>query len=91
MNACNLVPVGSELWWLWQLLSSIDLCWGKWKLTFFSVSLVIFGFFLQKYLFRSPLRFIRLLSKSLNLIGCQGDKKDGFSKTNVKFFYSHKP
>ena len=31
--------------------------------------------FLQKCLLRSPLPFIRLLAKSLNLIGCQGDKK----------------
>ena len=32
-------------------------------------------FFLQKCLFSSPLRFIRLLSKSVNLIGCRGGKK----------------
>ena len=31
--------------------------------------------FLQKCLLLGPLHFIRLLSKSLNLIGCQGHKK----------------
>ena len=36
--------------------------------------------FLQKYLFNSPLYFIRLLSKSLNLIGCQCDNKGKLSK-----------
>ena len=40
--------------------------------------------FLQKCLLSSPLRFISLLSKSLNLIGCQGDKKGKFRKKNVK-------
>ena len=35
--------------------------------------------FLQKCLFSSPLRFIRLLSKSVNLIGCRGGKKGRFS------------
>ena len=34
---------------------------------------------LQKCLLSSPLRFIRLLSKSLNLIGCQRGKKGQFS------------
>ena len=34
---------------------------------------------LQKCLFSSPLRFIRLLSKSVNLIGCRGSKKGRFS------------
>ena len=34
-----------------------------------------FDFILQKCLLSSPLRFIRLLSKSLNLIGCPGGKK----------------
>ena len=29
----------------------------------------------QKCLLSSTLRFIRILSKSLNLIGCHGDKK----------------
>ena len=31
--------------------------------------------FLQKYLLSSPLRFTRLLSKSLNLTDCRGGKK----------------
>ena len=35
--------------------------------------------FLQKYLLSSPLRFIPLLSKWVNLIGCRGSKKDKFS------------
>ena len=39
--------------------------------------------FLQKFLLNSPLHFIWLLSISLNLIGCQGDKKGKFRK-NVK-------
>ena len=47
--------------------------------TIFSVSLGIFGIFLQKCLLSSPLRFIRLLSKSVNLIGCWGCKKGQFS------------
>ena len=34
----------------------------------------IWKMFLQKYFLGSPLLFIWLLSKSLNLIGCQGDK-----------------
>ena len=36
-------------------------------------------FFLQKCLLSSPLRFIRLLSKSVNLIGCRRGKKGQFS------------
>ena len=36
-------------------------------------------FFLQKCLLSRPLRFIRLLSKSVNLIGCRGGKKGQFS------------
>ena len=45
-----------------------------------SVSLGIFGiFFLQKCLLSSPLHFIRLLSKSVNLIGCRRGKKGQFS------------
>ena len=35
-------------------------------------------FFLQKCLLSSPLRFIPLLSKSVNLIGCRGGKKGQF-------------
>ena len=36
-------------------------------------------FFLQKCLMSSPLRFMRLLSKSVNLIGCRRGKKGQFS------------
>ena len=42
--------------------------------------------FLQKCLLSSPLHFIWLLSISLNLIGCQGDKK-GKIRKNVKTFF----
>ena len=35
--------------------------------------------FLQKCLLSSPLRFIRLFSKSVNLIGCRRGKKGQFS------------
>ena len=38
----------------------------------------IWNLFLQKCLLSSPLRFIWLLSKSLNLIGYKGDKKGKF-------------
>ena len=38
-------------------------------------------FLVQKCLLSSPLRFVRLLSKSPNLIGCHGDKKGRFLKT----------
>ena len=37
-------------------------------------------FFLQKCLLSSPLRFIRLLSKSVNLIGCRRRKTVNFRK-----------
>ena len=37
------------------------------------------NFFLHKCLLSSPLRFIQLLSKAVNLIGCQGGNKDQFS------------
>ena len=40
--------------------------------------------FLQKCLLSSPLSFISLLSKSLNFIGCQGDKKGKFRKKMLK-------
>ena len=58
--------------------SSYRLIMGKEEIDIFSVSLGIFGFFLQKCLLSSPLHFIRLLSKSLNLIGCRRDKKGKF-------------
>ena len=37
-------------------------------------------FFLQKCLLSSPLRFISLLSKSVNLIGCRAAKRADFRK-----------
>ena len=36
----------------------------------------------------SPLCFTRLLSKSLDLIGCRGDVKGKFLKKKSKFFFS---
>ena len=50
-------------------------------------------FFIQKCLLSSPLRFIRLLSKSVSLIGCQrgsAAQRVGFRK-NVKKSSSQKP
>ena len=54
---------------------------GKEEIDNFSVSLAgdIWKQFLQKCLLSSPLRFIRLLSKSVNLIGCWVGKKGKFS------------
>ena len=46
---------------------------------FFCLIWDILIFFLQKCLLSSPLRFIWLLSKSVNLIGCRGGKKGRFS------------
>ena len=46
----------------------------------------IWIFFSQKCLFNIPLCFIFLLSKSLNLISCQGDKKGEFLKKKKIFF-----
>ena len=60
--------------------SSHRLIMGKEEIdNFFSLIVDICIFFLQKYLFSSLLRFIRLLSKSVNLIGCRGCKKGRFS------------
>ena len=42
--------------------------------------------FLQKCLLSSPLRFMRLLSKSVNVIGCRGSKKCQFSYKCLKIF-----
>ena len=45
-----------------------------------SVLLGIVGiFFIQKCLLNSPLSFVRLLSKLVNLIGCRGGKNGQFS------------
>ena len=48
----------------------------------------IFGFVLQKCLLSIPLRFIRLLSKSVNLIGCRAAKRVNFCKKCLKIFFS---
>ena len=69
--------------------SSHRLKMGKWKLTISAKSLGIFEFFfLQKHLLSSPPCFIRLLSKSLNLIGWRGNIKGKFSKKYSIFFFS---
>ena len=63
---------------------------GKVKIdNFFCLNGDIWNLFLQKCLLSSPVRFIWLLSKSLNFIGCQGDKRVNFRK-NVKKFSSQK-
>ena len=55
--------------------SSHRLIMGKEEIDhFFFLILDICNLFLQKCLFSSPLHFIRLLSKSVNLIGCRGGK-----------------
>ena len=51
---------------------------GKEKIANFSLSMGLFEL-LKKILFSSPLHFIRLLSKSLKLIGRLGGKKGKFS------------
>ena len=48
---------------------------GKKEIDFFSVPIGILRFFLQKCLLSSPLRFIRILSKSLDLIWLPGRQK----------------
>ena len=56
--------------------SSHRLIMGKEEIdNFFCLIGDIWNFFLQKYLLSCPLRFIRLLSKSVNLIGCRRGKK----------------
>ena len=49
--------------------SSLRLIMRNWKLTVSAVSLEIFDFFSQIFILSSPPCCIRLLSKSLNLIG----------------------
>ena len=53
--------------------------WEKEEIDNFFCLMGIFGFFLQKCLLSKPLRFIQLLSKSVNLIGWRGGKKGQFS------------
>ena len=62
-----------------DVMATNRLIMGKKRNEFFLPQLGYLDF-LQKYLLRYPLRFIKLLSKALNLIGCQGDKKGSFSK-----------
>ena len=60
--------------------SSHRLIMGKEEIdNFFCLIGDIWILLLQKRLLGSPLRFIRLLSKSVNLIGCRGGKKGQFS------------
>ena len=60
--------------------SSHRLIMGKEEIdNFFCLIGDILNFFSQKGLLSSPLSFIRLLSKSLNLIGCRCGKKGQFS------------
>ena len=56
-----------------HIMGKVEICKKK------SVSVEIFGFFFTECLLSSPLRFIRLLSKSVYLIGCRGGKKRQFS------------
>ena len=50
----------------------------------------IWNYFFQKCLLSSPLRFIRLLTKSINLIGCRVAKRVNF-RQNDKKSSSQKP
>ena len=59
--------------------SSHRLKMGKEEIDHFFFLIVDICIFLQQCLFSSFLRFIRLLSKSMNLIGCRGGKKGRFS------------
>ena len=60
---------------------------GKVKIdNFFCLHRYIWNLFLQKFLLSSPLRFIWLLSKSLNLIGCQ--KRVHFRQEGLNIFFS---
>ena len=68
--------------------SSHRLIMGKEEIDNLYVSLGILGFFLQKCLLSCPLRFIRLLSKSVSLIGCRGGKKVSIFVKMFKIFFS---
>ena len=58
--------------------SSHRLIMGKEEIDDFFCPIGDIWIFLQKCLLSGPLRFIRLLSKSVNLIGCRGGKKGQF-------------
>ena len=60
--------------------SSHRLIMGKEEIDIFFCLIGDIWIFLQKCLLSSPLRFIRILSKSVNLIGCRGGKKGQFRK-----------
>ena len=60
--------------------SSHRLMMGKEEIDHFFFLIVDICIFLQKFSFSSSLRFIRLLSKSVNLIGCRGGKRVDFLK-----------
>ena len=69
--------------------SSHRLIMGKEEIdNFFCLIWDIWIFFLQKCLLSSPLRFIQLLSKSVNLIGYWGGKKGQFFVKCLKIFFS---
>ena len=69
--------------------SSHRLIMGKEEIdNFFCLIGDIWNFFLQKCLLSSLLHFIRLLSKSVNLIGCRGGKKGQFPYKCLKIFFS---
>ena len=62
-------------------------------MTIFPVSMGIFGFVFIECLLSSPLCFICLLSKLLNLFGFQGNKKGIYQKKFKKkkiLFRNHK-
>ena len=59
--------------------SSHRLIMGKEEIDNFFCLIGDIWIFLQKCSLSSPLRFVRLLSKSVNLVGCQPDKKGQFS------------
>ena len=69
--------------------SSHRLIMGKEEIdNFFCLIGDIWKFFLQKCLLSIPLSFIRLLAKSVNLIGCRRGKKGQFSQKCLKIFFS---
>ena len=70
--------------------SSHRLIMGKVEIDNFCQVIRDIGKKIQKYLLSSPPCFIRLLSKSLNLIGWRGNIKGKFSK-NIQYSSSQKP
>ena len=68
--------------------SSHRLTMGKLEIDHFFCHIGDIWIFLQKCLLSSPLRFIQLLSKSVNLIGCRRGKRDQFLLKCFKIFFS---